>query len=265
MNVELLKEEDNTTFLKISETTPHYMNTLRRLLMNEVPVMAVEEVEFRQNSSILYDEIVAHRLGLIALKTDLESYELPEECKCEGEGCEECQVTLTLQKEAGEDEQVMVYADDIESADPEVKPIHQKTPIVQLNPNQKLECEMKAQLGKGEEHAKWSGCHAWFKYYPYVEVEEQPENPEKIAEKFPPVLEVEEGDLVVNEEALWSHDIIDEEIEEKTEGAVSYEERDDFVFAIETWGPLSVEELIEKAVEIHNDQLDEFQEKLSEV
>ena len=56
-------------------------------MIDEVPTMAIEDVEFRKNNSILYDEMLAHRLGLVVLKTDLKSYDLLEECTCKGKGC----------------------------------------------------------------------------------------------------------------------------------------------------------------------------------
>ena len=65
-------------------------------MLTEIPVMAIDEVIILKNDSPLYDEIIAHRLGLIPLKTDLESYKLPEECECEGYGCSLCQVSLTF-------------------------------------------------------------------------------------------------------------------------------------------------------------------------
>ena len=70
------KDKNKMTFL-IKNSSPGYSNALRRIMLTEVPVLAVETVEFRKNSSALYDEMLAHRLGLMPLTTDLKSYELP--------------------------------------------------------------------------------------------------------------------------------------------------------------------------------------------
>ena len=94
------KEKGKLSFI-IKDTTPAFVNTLRRIMVEEVPTMAIEDVEFRKNNSILYDEMIAHRLGLISLKTDLKSYNLPENCKCKGEGCARCQLKLTLKASKG--------------------------------------------------------------------------------------------------------------------------------------------------------------------
>ena len=89
------KTEDSITFV-LKGVSNVAVNTLRRMILEEVPVMAIEEVTFQKNSSALYDEIVAHRLGLIPLKTDLDSYSLPQKCKCKGKGCAQCQLVLSL-------------------------------------------------------------------------------------------------------------------------------------------------------------------------
>ena len=62
------KNKDRASF-EITGCNAGYVNTLRRLFMNEVPVMAIEDVEFRKNDSGLYDELVSLRLGLIPFKT----------------------------------------------------------------------------------------------------------------------------------------------------------------------------------------------------
>ena len=73
------KEKGKISFI-LKDTNVFVANTLRRLIIEEVPTLAIEDVDFKENSSALYDEIVAHRLGLIPIKTDLKSYNLPEEC-----------------------------------------------------------------------------------------------------------------------------------------------------------------------------------------
>ena len=90
MKLEFLNKEDDTTILILKETNPTEANMLRRTIMEEVPTLAIEDVNFVQNGSALYDEMVAHRLGLVALKTDLKSYDLPTECKGKKKGESTC-------------------------------------------------------------------------------------------------------------------------------------------------------------------------------
>ena len=96
MKIEKVNEEGNKLKLIVDGVSPAFINTIRRVGMTEVPTMAIEEVQFTKNSSALYDEVLALRLGLVPLTTDLKTYSLPEECKCGGKGCSGCQVKMTL-------------------------------------------------------------------------------------------------------------------------------------------------------------------------
>ncbi len=73
MELEIIEQHENEMKFVLSDITPTFANTLRRLIMSEVPTMAIDEVIVIENTTPLYDEIVAHRLGLLPLKTDLTS------------------------------------------------------------------------------------------------------------------------------------------------------------------------------------------------
>lgn len=122
--------------------------------------MAIDEVVILENSSVLYDELVAHRLGLLPLKTDLERYILPEQCDCRSPlGCPKCRVLLVLDAQA-RDRVVTVYSGELVSEDKEVIPISDKIPIVKLATGQKVKLEAYAKLGRGMDHAKWQPVSA---------------------------------------------------------------------------------------------------------
>ena len=117
--------------------------------------MAIEDVVIIENSSIVRDEILAHRLGLIPLRTDLESYVLREKCDCHSElGCGKCGVTLTLEAEAADSSRT-VYSKELKSSDPDIIPVSGEIPILKLSHNQRVRLEAYARLGLGTEHAKW--------------------------------------------------------------------------------------------------------------
>src|SRR5438034_2813441 len=84
MDLKLLTKEQDTIRFVLSDVSPAFANALRRIILAEVPVMAIEDVMILENSSVMYDEILAHRLGLIPITTD-QSYNLPEECTCKSE------------------------------------------------------------------------------------------------------------------------------------------------------------------------------------
>lgn len=126
-------------------------NGLRRIIISNVSVMAIDTVTFYENTSILNDEVLALRLGLIPLKTDLKTYNTVEECACKGKGCGRCTVTLTLDVRGP----CTVYSGDLKSTDPEIRPVSDKIIIAKLTPEQAIKLEAKAELGTGKKHMKW--------------------------------------------------------------------------------------------------------------
>ena len=255
------KEQGKLSFI-MKDSNVIFANTLRRLMIDEIPTMAIEEVEFAKNNSILYDEMIAHRLGLTPLKTDLKSYNLPMKCKCEGKGCNRCQLKLVLRATKGSG---IVYASDLKSKDPAVKPIYPNMPIVKLLKGQTLELEATAVLGRGKEHMKWSPCHVWYKYRPSIEITGEVKNPEAIVEiDHNNIFEIKDRKLVVNKDRVLECDLsLDySEIDKNVKVTAS---ETDFVFYIESFGQLSCKEIVNKAVDIFDEMLDEFVEELKKV
>jgi len=256
-SLENRKDENKLSFI-LKDGNPSYANALRRIMLEEVPVMAVEDVEIRKNSSILYDEIIAHRLGLMPLTTDLKSYNLPDKCKCEGKGCARCQVKLTLQASKGTG---VVYASEIKSKDSAIKPVHPKMPIVKLLKNQQLELEATAVLGRGKTHVKWSPCLVYYKKRPVIEIGNV-KNPEEVVDKtHGNIFEMRNGKLEVVKENLFKYDLAGI-AEEVSNGEIKVSYVDDYIFNVESWGQLSCKEIVTKAIDIFNEQLDEFAEEL---
>ena len=83
VEIQILDKTDDFMRFIVRGVNAPFVNALRRIILTEVPSMAIDEIVILENSSILNDEILAHRMGFIPLKTDLDSYSLPEECKCE--------------------------------------------------------------------------------------------------------------------------------------------------------------------------------------
>jgi len=147
-------------------------NALRRIMIAQVPTLAIEDVFMIENSSPMDDEVLAHRLGLIPLKADPDAYVLPEECGCQSElGCAKCSVLLTLDVEASDSVRT-VHSGELKSSAPEVIPVSDKIPLVKLAPGQRLQLEAYARLGRGETHAKWQPTSACtYKYLPVVSID----------------------------------------------------------------------------------------------
>ena len=155
MKIKILEKTDMTLKVELTNIPLSYANALRRFSISEVPCMAIDEVVILENSSVMYDELVSHRLGLIPLRTDLSRFVLPEDCDCNSSlGCSQCRVLLVLDVES-KDGTMTIYSKDMVSEDDYVVPTHPEIPIVKLSNGQRLKLEAYAKLGKGIEHAKW--------------------------------------------------------------------------------------------------------------
>ena len=158
-SLEVISKENNKMSVKLKGIPLQYANALRRICLNGVPVFAVDTVDIIENSSVLPDEGLAHRLGLIPLRTDLSRFNEPSKCECQSEtGCSNCKVMLVLDS-GDSDVTRTVLSSDLSSEDDTVKPISDKIPIVQLAPGQRIKVECYARLGRGTEHAKWNSSN----------------------------------------------------------------------------------------------------------
>lgn len=263
MEIKLLDSDKKTgkvSFL-VKDITPSFANALRRNMMELVPTMAIEDVEISKNSSILYDEIVAHRLGLLALTTDLKTYNLPSKCKCKGEGCARCTVKLTLAgKGAG-----YVYASQMKSKDSKIKPVFPKTPIVKLIKGQEIEIISTAVLGQGREHVKWSPGLIWYKNKPIIDIDTAKcTNAQECADACPvKVFDVKNSKLVINKDNELNCHLCGAcaEVAANSSIRIGSDEKN-YIFYIEPWGQLSAKEIAVKAAEILQEQVKEFEDKL---
>lgn len=159
-SVEVVEKTNERIVVRFSNIPRQYVNSLRRLAISEVPTLAIDDVVVLENSSVMHDEAVAHRLGLIPLRTDPGRFVMPTECDCKSTlGCSKCRVLLVLDAVANE-KTMVVTSGELVSEDEMVKPVSKDIPIIVLAPNQKLKFEAYARLGIGKDHAKWQPTSA---------------------------------------------------------------------------------------------------------
>ena len=145
-SLDVISKDSEKIAIKLKGVPLQYANALRRVCLNGVPVFAIDTVDIIENTSVLPDEGLAHRLGLIPLKTDLSKFS------------ESDKILLVLDSgESGETRAVL--SSELSSEDDTVKPVSDKIPIVQLAPGQKIKIECYARLGRGTEHAKWNASN----------------------------------------------------------------------------------------------------------
>ena len=266
MKIEVLEKDEVNIRLAIKGVDVPLMNALRRIALAEVPSMAIDEVVMIENSSILQDEIIAHRLGLNPLKTDLDSYNLPEECKCQSEfGCNLCRVTLTMDAESNEGTRT-VYSGELVSENPEIIPVSDKVPIIKLAKGQKLKLEAYARLGKGKNHAKWQPVSVCaYKYFPKIEVPpKQCKDCAKCVDICPKkVLAMKENKVEVRDLLACNLCMDCVEACPQKPPAIKVEwEKNAFIMNIESTGALSPERILKEATKILNKQLKDFKKQL---
>ncbi len=181
MKVTALDHEENTIRFVLEDTNPAMANALRRTLIADIPKLAIEDVEFHlgairsedgkeyQSVTPLFDEIVAHRLGLVPLPTDPDLFNRRDDCKdCGGEGCPNCTVLYSLNKRGPG----WVYSSDLEPVgDAKLAPVDGKIPLLKLRKDQAILVYATAILGTGKEHAKWQVANGvGYKYHPIVDI-----------------------------------------------------------------------------------------------
>jgi len=269
MDVKIVEKKGSTARVIVEGADTAFMNSLRRIMLAEVPSMAIDEVVVIENSSMLQDEILAHRMGMIPLKTDLDSYNLPEECSCKSElGCNLCRVSLTLDAEATESTKT-VYSGDFTSENPNIVPVSDRIPIVKLAPFQKIRLEAYARLGKGEKHAKWQPVSVCtYKHFPKLKIDEKNcDSCGKCVDVCPKrVLSVVEAgkklELRNVIDCTVCKDCVD--VCPKSPPAVEVSwDKDVFVFDIESNGVLPVERIVFEALKILDNKAESFLEQLA--
>ena len=119
---------------ELSDTDISMANALRRIMIAEVPTLAIDLVHFANNTTVLLDEIIGHRLGLIPLasRKDMSEWKYGHECDCE-DYCNKCAVKFTLDcdfKEMVKDKQIheqdlaiAVTSKNLRSEDPDVQAV----------------------------------------------------------------------------------------------------------------------------------------------
>ena len=265
MEVEMLEREGNRLRFIVRGMTLPVANALRRVMISEVPSMAIEDVIIIENSSPIRDEILAHRLGLIPLRTDLESYLVHENCDCRSEfGCNKCSVTLTLEAEAVDSSRV-VYSKELKSADPCIIPVSGEIPILKLAHNQKVRFEAYARLGRGKEHAKWqpvSVCVVRSCSKINIDLEKCNVCKNCVDACAERIFRIEgERIEIVNSEECNDCERCKELC---SEGALKVERYEDvFVFDIESTGVMPPEEIFDNAIELLRGKAREFIDCLS--
>jgi DNA-directed RNA polymerase subunit D len=277
MEVKILEMTDTKARFLVSNATPEIANSLRRVLIAEIPKMAIETVEFHlgeiqggaedeneeyESVSSLFDEIIAHRMGLVPIPTDPKLNVFKKDCSCGGEGCPQCTIMYKIDKKGPCD----VYSGDLEPlGDASLKVKDELIPIVRLGSRQAILAYAFAELGIGQRHAKWQVTSGvGYKYAPSVKIDESKCDHGATCVAVCPrkVFAMDQGKVkVVREDACM---LCCECIEECKSGAISVVgDETKFVFTFETDGSLTAAQTLEIALGILERRFEDFKELVS--
>ncbi|XP_048135195.1 DNA-directed RNA polymerases II, IV and V subunit 3-like [Rhodamnia argentea] len=282
--VKIREVKDDYLKFELRDTDASVANALRRVMIAEVPTIAIDLVEIEVNSSVLNDEFIAHRLGLIPLTSERAmSMRFSRDCDaCDGDGqCEFCSVEFHLRAKCMTDQTLDVTSKDLISSDHTVVPVdfsdalgddsseHKGITIVKLRRGQELRLRAIARKGIGKDHAKWSpAATVTFMYEPEIHINEDlvetlsleekqswvDSSPTKVFDIDPNTEQV----VVVDPEAYT----YDDEVIKKAEamgkpGLVEiYAKEDSFVFTVESTGAIKATQLVLNAIEVLKQKLD---------
>jgi DNA-directed RNA polymerase subunit D len=236
------------------------VNALRRAMVADVPKLAIEEVTVYDNTSALFDEMVAHRLGLVPVPTDLNLLNFRDVCVCKGEGCPNCTVLYTLSKEGPG----TVYSGDLQPTDRKWDIKDKRIPIVKLLSGQRVMLEATAILGTSKQHAKWQMVTAaGYKLYPIIELL-SPTCPEDgaCAKLAPAVFSYENGQVRVKDPEAYKFSA--DALRMCREHIKVDFRKDKFIFKLETDGSLPAKEVFVRGVAVLKDKLKGFESGLVE-
>jgi len=237
LSIKILEKSDREIKFIIGGVTPAFVNAIRRVLISEIPIMSFDEIVFLENTSVLYDEIIAHRIGLVPIKND--PNEILSILESDINEFSKREAVFVLEEEAREGVKT-IYSGDLKPRSTfggeaiNIEIANKKIPLVKLAEGQRLVLEAYARYGLGKNHAKFQATIASYKYMPLIEINEKlcdlcgecvracPKN----------VLEIVEGKLQVRDRALCS--LCNACVEVCPQGAIKVKGLDDqFIFKIE--------------------------------
>jgi len=227
--MEVIQKSDEKIVLRM-DANETLANAIRRSV-SEVPTLAIDEVEIYKNDSALYDEVLAHRLGLVPLKTEKSMNA-------------KTKIDLKLSKSGPS----TVYSGDLKGA---AEIVHDKIPLTILGEGHKLELVATAALGKGIDHAKYIPGLCYYRHI--LEVKSSAEN-DKIVQKSKGLVKAEKKG------AKWLCDLNEaemKEIEDADKSAIS--DSNEMLLIIESYGNMQSKEILIKSMEALTDNLDEFE------
>ncbi|MDR1404494.1 MAG: DNA-directed RNA polymerase subunit D [Candidatus Methanoplasma sp.] len=261
MEVEIREMGETRGSFILKNSSPAMANALRRTMLTDIPKMAIDKVEFHlgpimvddkeyESVTPLFDEIVAHRLGMVPVPTDYSLFSSQEDCVCGGEGCPSCTIMYSLNKIGP---CTVLSGDMMPLGNPDLAVKDQFIPIVELTDGQAVLIYATAVMGTARKHVKWQAAFGvGYKYLPNVSIDKKRAGEQDTLDSIRVcprrVFEVKSGKLAVRDALNCG---MCRECEVVSKGAVTVSaDETNFLFKYETDGSLTAKQVLDRGMEI---------------
>ena len=183
-NIDILSLNEEELVFDLTGVEPPLANALRRILISEIPTMAIEVVNIYQNTSVIPDEVLSHRLGLIPIFADANEFQYKKDNEEFNEfNAIYCKIHIKCEanKSTGELVNNEVLSSQIiwtpigqqakRFVETEtIRVVHDDILVAKLRPGQEIEAELICVKGIGKTHAKWSPVStAYYRLMPDIQ------------------------------------------------------------------------------------------------
>ena len=233
MKIEVVRKNDDESkaWYRVSGADTEFVNALRRTIIAELPSFAVDEIDIYENNSVLYNEYIANRIGLVPL-----TYE-------EGIG-DDVKITIGLNAEGP----AIVYSGELKSTDEKIRPFRETIPLAKLKENQRLRLEAVAVKGKGKQHAKFQCAIA-----SYSQVPKLPAGKKNLCKVHCAESGEDAKDAVAREKC--------DACKMDDKGELAYK-ADEFIFFVESYNNITAEDQLKAALGIMKQESEVLEKEL---
>ena len=270
MQIEIVEMEDTRAKFILKNSSPAMANALRRTMLQDIPKMAIDKVDFHlgpimqddkeyESVTSLFDEIIAHRLGLVPVPTT-DQFTFQKDCSCGGVGCPGCSIMYSLNKVGPG---TVLSGDLLPLGDSTLKVKDEFIPIVELTDSQAVLIYATAVMGTAKQHVKWQAAFGvGYSYMPTVTIKADKAGVAEVQEaaaSYPGLFKAEDGKLVVDDiyrasrygKAIQQDPVLQDVV------SIDWDDSN-FIFKFETDGSLTAQQVLDKAVEILEATASEF-------
>ena len=237
--MEVIEKKENQITFKV-DIEDSLANAIRRYL-NQILVLAIDEVEISKNGSALYDEVVAHRIGLVPLKADKAISEKTT-----------ANLKLSSKKEG------MVKSEELKGSIDTVSP---DVPITYLDKGQEIELVANIRAGKGSEHVKFSPGLMFYRHISEITLDKS--LLEEVKKVCPDCNIQEKGDkiIITDDKSKEIADVI-EGVANRLGKKAEVSEKESLVVTLESFGQMDVKDIFKKAIDALKKDLADVSKKI---